>query len=224
HPPTAPPATTPHPPPHPIHQHSHKIEIYTFSLQYPNFLFPGKTQYSEDPPPSHLNISVKINSVNPLNWWKVGQRIRKEKVDIVVCAFWLPFMGPCLGTILRVIRRNRLTRVVGLIHNIVPHEKRFGDYLFANYFTKANDGFVVMSKSVVEQLQTFGANKPIENIPHPIYDNYGEIASQKEAKDYLELDQNVSYLLFFGFIRDYKGLDLLLEAMQDKRIQDLGVK
>jgi len=205
-------------------QFGHQLDIYTFSLQYPSFLFPGKTQYSEDDPPSKLKISANINSINPLNWWKVGNTLRKQKVDLVICAFWLPFMGPCLGTILRLIRKNRSTKIVGLIHNIVPHEKRFGDRLFANYFVKANDGFVVMSKAVVEQLRTFDSTKPIQCIPHPIYDNYGAVVSQREAKRYLGLDENQPYLLFFGFIRDYKGLDLLLEAMQDQRVRDIGVK
>lgn len=202
----------------------HLIEIYTFSLQYPSFLFPGKTQYSEDAPPISLKIHANINSVNPLNWWKVGNLIRKQKADLVICTFWLPFMGPCLGTILRLIRRNRLTKIVGLIHNIIPHEKRFGDRLFANYFVKANDGFVTMSKAVVKQLQAFDRSKPIQCVPHPIYDNYGAIIPKNEAKQYLNLDTNQSYLLFFGFIRDYKGLDLLLEAMKDERIQNLDVK
>lgn len=202
----------------------HQIELYTFSLQYPSFLFPGKTQYSEDAPPKHLNITANINSINPLNWWKVGKMLSQQKADLVICTFWLPFMGPCLGTILRLIRKNRMTKIVGLIHNIIPHEKRFGDRPFANYFVKANDAFVAMSKAVVEQLRTFDNLKPIEYVPHPIYDNYGEIIAQNEAKQHLNLNINQSYLLFFGFIRDYKGLDLLLDAMQDERIQNLDVK
>ncbi|MEM8524403.1 MAG: glycosyltransferase [Bacteroidota bacterium] len=205
-------------------QLGHQVEIYTFSLQYPDFLFPGKTQYSEDAPPQHLNIQVKINSINPLNWWKVGNEIRRQEVDLVICAFWLPFMGPCLGTISRQIRKNKATQIVGLVHNIIPHEKRFGDRPFANYFVQANDGFVALSQSVVEELHTFDATKPVKCVPHPIYDNYGEILPKKEAKAHLNLDQNQSYLLFFGFIRDYKGLDLLLDAMQDERIRTLGIK
>lgn len=201
----------------------HEVNIVTFSLQYPNFLFPGKTQYSSDAKPD-LDISVEINSVNPLNWLKVGLKIKKEKPDLVICKFWLPFMGPCFGTILRLAKSNGHTKVASIIDNIIPHESRPGDRIFSNYFVGAVDGFVVMSKSVGDDMRQFTTDKPVEFIPHPIYDNYGEKVTKIEAKQYLKLSESGKYILFFGFIRKYKGLDLLLEAMADKRIQDLGIK
>jgi glycosyltransferase involved in cell wall biosynthesis len=202
----------------------HEVNVVTFSMQYPNFLFPGKTQYSADAKPADLDISVEINSVNPLNWWKVGRKIKKQKPDLVVCKFWLPFMGPCFGTILRIIKSNGHTKVASIIDNIIPHESRPGDRIFSNYFVGAVDGFIVMSKSVGEDMRKFTTDKPVEFIPHPIYDNYGERLPKKEARQYLDLNESGKYILFFGFIRKYKGLDLLLEAMADKRIQDLEIK
>lgn len=202
-----------------------EVEIYSFSLQYPGFLFPGKTQYTDEPAPKDLNIRTRINSVNPFNWLSVGNEISKLKPDIVIVKFWLPFMGPCFGTILRRIKKNKHSRVVSIIDNIIPHEKRFGDRPFAKYFVKPVDAFVVMSRSVEEDMKKFvRADQPVRFIPHPIYDNYGLPIAKDESRKKLGLDSDGKYLLFFGFIRDYKGLDLLLDAMADERIRKMGVK
>ncbi len=199
------------------------VTIYTFTLQYPKFLFPGKTQYSSDAAPQDLKIEVKINSINPFNWIRIGREIRKLHADLLISKFWLPFMGPCLGTILRIGKKKK-TRIVSVIDNIIPHEKRPGDFAFAKYFTNTVDAFVVMSKSVGEDMKKFVTKQPIKYIPHPIYDNYGEIVDKKKALSRLNLDPNLNYILFFGFIRDYKGLDLLLEALADEQIRKLPVK
>ncbi|MGB1120863.1 MAG: glycosyltransferase [Saprospiraceae bacterium] len=201
----------------------HEVNIITFSLQYPNFLFPGKTQYSSDAKPD-LDISVAINSINPLNWISIGLKLKNERPDLIICKFWLPFMGPCFGTILRIAKSNGHTKVASIIDNIIPHEKRPGDRAFAKYFVGAVDGFVVMSKSVGQDMRQFTSDKAVEFIPHPIYDNYGERVTKTEAQQHLQLKPTDKHILFFGFIRKYKGLDLLLEAMADKRIQALGVK
>jgi D-inositol-3-phosphate glycosyltransferase len=192
-------------------EHGHQVKIYTFSLQYPDFLFPGKTQLSDEPKPQDIDIEVVINSVNPFNWITIGRKIAREQADLVICRFWLPFMGPSLGTILRLVKRQEKTRILGLIDNIIPHEKRFGDRPLAQYFVNACDAFVVMSQSVKKEMKTF-TRKPCTYIPHPIYDNYGEKVSHTEGVDFLKLPDNRRYILFFGFIRRYKGLDLLLEA------------
>lgn len=201
-----------------------EVNIITFSLQYPDFLFPGTTQYSDEPAPKDLSIEVAINSVNPFNWFSVGNKIRKMKPDLVICKFWLPFMGPCFGTILRQIRKNKHTKIVSIIDNIIPHEKRFGDRAFSNYFVKAVDAFVVMSRSVGEDMKQFVQKQPVVYIPHPIYDNYGEIISKVAACEKLSIPADEKYILFFGFIRKYKGLDVLLDAMADERIRQLGIK
>lgn len=201
-----------------------KAVIHTFSLQYPNFLFPGKTQYSEGPAPKDLDIRVTVNSINPLSWIKVGRMIKKQKPDLVIVKFWLPFMGPCFGTILRIIRKNKHTKVISIIDNIIPHEKRPGDRALSNYFVKAVDGFIAMSKAVLNDLATFDKNKPKLYSPHPLYDNFGALLPKEEAKKKLGLDPKFDYMLFFGFIRDYKGLDLLIEAFGDERFRKLPVK
>lgn len=190
----------------------HDVIIYTFSLQYPDFLFPGKSQYSDSPPPDDLKIIVAINSINPINWWSVGIQIKKENADIVVARYWLPFMGPCLGTILRIIKRNNKTKLIGLIDNALPHEKRPGDRLLTRYFTKPVDGFITMSDHVSNDLKKF-TNKPISLVNHPLYDNFGPKSDKALARERLQLDQSAFIFLFFGFIRRYKGLDLLIEAL-----------
>ena len=197
-----------------LQESGHEVVIYSFSLQYPAFLFPGKTQMTDDPAPKNLLIKTRLNSVNPINWLIVGREIAREKPDQIIVRFWLPFMGPCLGMVLRVARwlgRNKF-RATALVDNIIPHEKRFGDRLFARWFVGACDDFVVMSKSVGEEIGQF-TSKGVRFSPHPLYDTYGEPVEKAEARKILKLPQNVPLILFFGFIRKYKGLDLLLQAL-----------
>lgn len=188
-------------------------QIYTFSLQYPNFLFPGTTQYSSEPAPTDISIKIKINSVNPLNWIKIGFELKKLNPEIIVVRYWLPVMGPCLGTVLRIVKQNKYTKVVCIADNIIPHEKRFGDVAFTKYFVKPVDAFITMSAKVMNDLKKFSA-KPAKQIVHPLYDNFGEAISKQEARKYLNIPQEEKIILFFGFIRKYKGLDVLLEAMK----------
>jgi len=133
-------------------------------------------------------------------------------------------MGPSLGTILKIAKKNGHTQTVCIADNIIPHESRPGDRVFTNYFVKSIDRFIVMSKSVGEDIRQFTSTKPVKYIAHPIYDNYGALVSKASAKSHLGLEAGVDYLLFFGFIRDYKGLDILLEAMADPRIQSRNIK
>jgi glycosyltransferase involved in cell wall biosynthesis len=202
----------------------YQVVLYSFSLQYPNFLFPGKTQYSSDPAPHDLNIKTRVNSVNPFNWILVGLELRKLKPDLIITRFWLPFMGPSLGTILKIAKSNNHTKTLCIADNIIPHEKRIGDRLLTNYFIKSIDSFIVMSRSVKDDIRQFSTTQPVEFIPHPIYDNYGKLVSRTDALTHLKLSKEVRYILFFGFIRDYKGLDLLLKAMADKRIRNRPIK
>jgi glycosyltransferase involved in cell wall biosynthesis len=186
--------------------------IYTFSLQYPSFLFPGTSQYSTEPAPKDLNIKVCINSVNPFNWIKVGKELKRLRPDIIVVRYWLPFMGPCLGTILRRAKKNHYTKIICIADNVLPHEKRIGDKLFTSFFLNPVDAFVTMSEKVLTDLRSF-TNKPAKRIVHPLYDNFGEKIDKTEARKHLGLNVNDKIILFFGFIRKYKGLDILLEAM-----------
>ena len=198
--------------------------IYTFSLQYPKILFPGTTQYSTELPPADLKIKVSINSINPFNWIKVGNELKNSKPDIIVVRYWLPFMGPCFGTILRIAKKNKHTRVICIADNIIPHEKRFGDTLFTKYFVKPVDAFITMSKKVLNDLQKFVTGKPSVFIPHPLYDNFGEKVSKEEARQKLGIGLDEKVILFFGFIRKYKGLEILLEAMKILNEQGQQIK
>ncbi len=189
------------------------VTIYNFSLQYPSFLFPGKSQYSNDPAPKDLKIVVCINSINPFNWLKVGHQIKATKPDLVVVRYWLPLMGPCLGTILRIIKKNQCSKIICIADNIIPHEKRPGDKSFTKYFIKPIDGFITMSKKVLDDLRIFTQTKAIQTV-HPLYDNFGDALLKEDAKNYLQIPADSKIILFFGFIRKYKGLDLLLEAMK----------
>lgn len=208
----------------------HSASIYSFSLQYPGFLFPGTTQYSSDPPPADVEIHTLINSISPLNWLSVGKRLKKEAPDLLVVRYWLPFMGPALGTILRRVRKNGKTRIIAITDNVLPHEKRPGDLVFTRFFLKSCDAFITMSDEVMSDLRKFEKNKPAERVIHPLYDNFGEIIPKKEARKILNerLKLNIAegekIILFFGFIRKYKGLDILLRAMAEPRMRESGIR
>jgi glycosyltransferase involved in cell wall biosynthesis len=192
----------------------HQTSIYTFSLQYPSFIFPGTSQYSNEPAPKDLDIKVCINSINPFNWIKVGNRLKKENADIVIVRYWLPLLGPCLGTILRIIKKNKHSKIVCIADNIIPHEKRFGDKPFTQYFVKPVDAFITMSEKVLADLRLFVKDKPARMVLHPLYDNFGEKISKADARKELGISNLELVVLFFGFIRKYKGLDILLDAMK----------
>lgn len=191
----------------------HQVEVITFTLQYPSFLFPGKTQYSTEDAPTDLLISQQVNSCNPLNWIKVGHRIRKMQPDLLITCYWMAFFAPCYSIIERIAKRNGKTRTIALVHNMIPHEPSILDKLFAPYFVRSTDGFVALSESVVQDIDHLDRNnKPKTSYPHPIYDHYGEQMSKEEACQALNLNPENQYMLFFGLVRAYKGLDLLLDA------------
>ena len=204
-----------------LQKEGYEVVLYSFSLQYPSLLFPGKSQLTDDPPPAGLKIRPLLNSVWPLNWWTTGRALRRENADLIIVRFWIPFMGPSLGSVLRIACRGKQTRVVCIADNIIPHEKRPFDRWFTAYFVKAADGFIVMSRSVGEELRQFSKTLPFRYSPHPVYDNYGEKVDRDEALAHFGLPAGRHYLLFFGFIREYKGLDILLEAMADPRLAHL---
>jgi glycosyltransferase involved in cell wall biosynthesis len=201
-----------------------ECSIVSFSLQYPSFLFPGTTQYASDAPPADITIHSLINSVNPLNWVLTGKKLRQWKPDIIVVRYWLPFMGPALGTILRQVKKNKHTRIICIADNVLPHEKRPGDIPFTRYFLKACDAFVTMSEKVLNDLRRFEKDKPVQLVQHPLYDNFGSIISKDAARAHLNLQPQDKIILFFGFIRQYKGLDLLLNAMADERVKSENIK
>ena len=194
-------------------QNKAEVRISTFTLQYPKFLFPGKTQYSSSPKPSDLDITEEVNTINPFNWIKVGNKIKKENPDIVIFKYWIPFISPSLGTIARRIRKNGHTKVIVIVDNIIPHEKRVGDNTLNNYFVNSVDGFIAMSQSVLDDLNTFDREKPKMLSPHPLYDNFGASKSREESLKELNLDFKFQYMLFFGIIRQYKGVGYFIESI-----------
>jgi len=193
----------------------HNVNIITFTLQYPGFLFPGKSQFLEGPAPSGLKIDRKVNSVSPLNWISVGLKIKKQRPDILIFKYWLPFMAPGFGTIARIAKSNRHTKIICIFDNVIPHEKRPGDKLLTRYFTGSIDGAIAMSGSVLSDIYIFRKDIPAQLNPHPLFDNFGPAVNRDEALSKLKLEKEWSYLLFFGFIRAYKGLDLMIEAFSD---------
>lgn len=197
------------------------VKMYSFKRQYPNFLFPGKTQYEIGNPtlkiPDEKNI-ISIDSINPLNWIKYGFRIRKEKPDLIILKYWLPFFAPCYFTLCLIAKVFSKTKVLYICDNVIPHEKRFGDKTLTKLAFSVANYFIVMSKSVEEDLRKINHKKPYILTPHPVYNQFGEKVTKDEAKDFILKKYNFDFinkklLLFFGYIRKYKGLLTLLEAM-----------
>lgn len=189
----------------------HKVDIFTFTLQYPSILFPGKSQTVTTPPPADLKIYRALSTVNPLSWWQLGQKLRRERYDMVLMKYWTPFMAPCFGSVARIARSNGHTKVVCQIDNVEPHEHHLTDRPFNSYFLSSVDGYIYMSEQVHGELRAY-SSAPALFSPHPIFDNFGERISREEACNELGLDPKYRYALFFGLIRDYKGLDTLLDA------------
>ncbi len=185
--------------------------IFTFTTQYPSLLFPGTTQFSSDPAPEGVDITREVSSINPLTWIRTGRKIRRARPDAVVVRYWIPVMAPAFGTICRIARCGGV-RTIALLDNVIPHERRPFDKWLTRYFLRAIDGFVYMSEQVRHDLRLFTKTKPAVFSPHPMLDGYGEPLPRGEACDALGLDPALHYTMFFGYIRDYKGLDLLLDA------------
>lgn len=193
-----------------------EVAITTFTLQYPTILFPGKGQTVDTPAPTDLHIERKVSTVNPITWWRVGKELQKSKPDIVLMKYWTPFMAPCFGTIARLARKNGHTKVICQIDNVEPHEHHIIDKPCNHYFLRSVDGFIYMSEQVHSELKTY-TKAPALFSPHPIFDNFGERVPRNEACARLRLNPNERYTLFFGLIRDYKGLDILLDAWAEYR-------
>lgn len=202
---------------------SHRAHLYTFTLQYPDWLFPGSTQFSNDPPPN-LPITRLFNSMNPVNWYRSGKLLQQLQPDVAVWQYWLPHLAPCMGTVNHILAKNNHTRIVGLIHNLTPHEKSPADRLLNRYFVQSCHGFVTLSGAVQEEVKWFNGSKPVLLIPHPVYDNFGEKVGKEESRRFLNIKPDAKLILFFGIIRPYKGLDVLLRAMSNDRVRQSGIQ
>ncbi len=198
-----------------FNEQGHHCEIISYSLQYPGFLFPGSTQFDTTGiAPKNLKIHTLINSVNPFSWIKTAKFIKKQKPDFIVFRFWIPFMGPALGSIARMVRKSGI-KILAITDNVIPHEKRIGDVAFSKYFINGCDGFVTMSKAVMKDLEKFTATSHKKYLLHPLYTSFGEKLDKVDARKALGLPENKKIVLFFGLIRNYKGLDMLLDAFNE---------
>jgi D-inositol-3-phosphate glycosyltransferase len=205
-------------------ENEHDVHIIGFSMQYPSFLFPGKTQYETGARHISARSRQLINSVNPISWYAAASEIIKLNPDIILVHYWMPFFAPAFGTIIRRVRKVKKVKVIGIIHNLNPHERMPAGRLLSRFFLKSCQGFITMSSTVSRELEQARINRPVKMIPHPVYDIFGKSVSRQFAYDFLGLDPSRLYLLFFGIIRNYKGLDLLLKAMASTRLGNLDLK
>lgn len=199
----------------------HRVQIITFKRQYPAFLFPGKTQQETGDAGITVPAEQLIDSINPVNWIRVGLQLRKRRPDVVVFKYWLPFFGPCFGTMCRIIKWRRPTRVIAICDNVIPHERRIGDRIFTRYAFRPVDGFIVQSETVEKDLVATVRHPLYRRVAHPIYEIFGTAIEKKEARERLKLNEN-RVVLFFGYVRQYKGLHTLIDAMKKVR-QSLDV-
>ena len=206
-----------------LQNEGHEVINYSFNYQYPSFLFPGTSQKSEGSKPENLVIRSTLSSINPVSWYKTSSQIIGEKPDLVIIRYWIPFMAPSLGTIAKRLRKKNI-KVIAITDNIIPHEKRPGDLMLAKFFIRQCDAFITMSRTVHDQLGKLTQTTNKIFLPHPVYTIFGERIFKDEARKNIGIDLNEKVILFFGFIRAYKGLNILFEAMADKRIRDRKIK
>lgn len=193
----------------------HEVKAFTFTRQYPSLLFPGKTQYvsSED---VNRNIPVTriLDSINPLTYYKTANAIADFNPDLVLISYWMPFFAPAFGKIAGILRKKGI-KIIGLLHNVIAHETKLGDKALTKYFFNRCDGFVLLNKSSEKDLLELKTGAKYIISSHPLYDHYGEKIDTGEARKKLDIPVDKKVILFFGFIRDYKGLDILIESMKD---------
>ncbi|HAN18655.1 MAG: glycosyl transferase [Bacteroidetes bacterium GWC2_33_15] len=191
----------------------HEVKAFTFTTQYPKLLFPGKTQYVQQGDKADIINSLPVlNTINPLTYFKTAHEIKQWNPDILIMKYWMSFFGPSLGLVAKKMPEN--TKVITILDNVISHEKHFFDKPFTSFFLKQNDGFVVMSESVEKDLLLLKpVSKYIKHL-HPIYNHFDQITDKLKAQKILGIPENKKVLLFFGFIRDYKGLDILIDSFR----------
>lgn len=192
----------------------HSVNIITFKRQYPSLFFPGKSQSESGDTVEKIPSEVLVDSINPFNWIKVGKKIKKDSPDLLIYKYWMPFFGPCFGTVSKIVKKNGKTKILTICDNVIPHEKRPGDKAITKYFFRFVDYFIVMSKSVQKDLLKLKPGAKNKFLPHPVYSNFGGPVDKSAARKFLALSEAEKLILFFGFIREYKGLDVLLAAMK----------
>lgn len=201
-----------------LKEHGHEVHVVTFSRQYPKIIFPGKSQEEKGDAGKPINSIQVIDSINPVSWRKAGKVVAGLEPDMIIFKFWLPFFAPAYGMITRVAKnllrkKGKECKIVFIADNVIPHEKRFGDRAFTNYAFKAVDHFIVQSDAVERDLKIVKADAKYIKLAHPIYHIFGELIDRKKARSDIGIPPDAPAILFFGYIRKYKGLDILLRAM-----------
>lgn len=190
----------------------HELKVWNFSTQYPAILFPGTTQYvSEKDSADQIEHERTLSSINPLSYFKTAKAIRAYQPDMLILRFWMPFFAPSLGYVAGQVKKDG-TKVIAVIDNLIPHESRIGDGPLTQYFLNRCSGFVVMSTAVENDLKSVKPDASYLSYPHPLYNQFGQKKDQLSTRQALHIDANQKVLLYFGLIRKYKGLDILIEA------------
>lgn len=191
----------------------HEVKAFTFTRQYPSFLFPGKTQYvTPGDKAKKVDSEAILDTANPFSWRPAARKIAAWKPDLLVMKYWMSYLAPSLGTVARYLKRRGIP-VVTVLDNVIPHEAKFFDKPFSRWFLRGNSGCVAMSEAVLKDMLSLTPDKPYILQPHPLYDHFGQKMDKRAAQEALGLDPGKRTLLFFGLIRDYKGLDLLIDAL-----------
>lgn len=192
-------------------EENHEIKAFNFKLQYPSFLFPGETQFVKPEDKADEIPSVRLlNSVQPFSYLQTAKQINDFNPELFISNYWMSFFGPAMGFVAKKVSKNA-TRIA-VLHNVIPHEKRFYDTAFNRYFLNNHDAFVVLSTAVEKDLLSLKPEAKILKLQHPVYSHFGEKIDRKVAQEQLKLNPSKKTILFFGIIRDYKGLDVLLTA------------
>lgn len=193
---------------------ANQVLAFNFKRQYPEFLFPGSTQFvTENDNAEPVESIRKLDTINPITYYTTYKAIRKFNPDLMISKFWMPFFGPSLGYVLKSLKKKGVKNI-GILDNVIPHERRPGDIQFTKYYINSNSAFIVMSNTVRDDLLKFKPDAIFKQVLHPLYDHFGSLIKKNEAREKLGIQQNKNVLLFFGFIRKYKGLDLLLESIR----------
>jgi glycosyltransferase involved in cell wall biosynthesis len=196
-------------------ERGHTVKAITFSRQYPKLLFPGKTQDEQgtEAEAYKTNAEILLDSINPFTWIRTAFRAMSHQPDMILFKYWIPFFAPCYFTIALFVRLFSKAKVIYILDNFKPHEKRFGDGVLLWLATRFTHGYIAMSELVERDLRAYLPNAVYEKSPHPIYNIFGDAIPKADARKKLGLDASKKILLFFGYIRKYKGLDVLLDAM-----------
>ena len=198
----------------------HDVSIITFKRQYPKFLFPGKSQEEAGEGDSEIPSVRVIDTLNPLTWYKAGGIAARLKPDLIIFKYWMPFFAPAFGVTARVAKRKSGCRVLFICDNVIPHEHTPIDKALTSFLFKTGDFFIVQSKSVEKDLLSMVENPKYKFVFHPVYEIFGKSIERLEARKRIGIGENEKVVLFFGYIRKYKGLHVLLDAMAEvvKRI------